>query len=368
VNIALVITNLRGGGAENAMLRLAAALARRGHRVALILLEHRIEHEVPGDIELHALTTPGMALGKGFLGRLLAASRLRRLYRRLGLGPECLTISTLPFSDQVVAAARLPNVWFRIANTLSAEVEALHSPRKRARRLARYRRLYDGRNLVAVSDGVAEDLRKKLNLRRARIVRIYNGFNFDVIREAAMRADPDVPREPFVLHVGRFMPQKRHDLLLDAWRRASLPHRLVLLTQPSPELDALIAAKDLEGRVSVAGFRPNPYPWLRAAELVVLSSDREGMPNVLVEALACGTRVVSTDCPSGPREVLRGDLERWLVPCRDPQALAEAIRAALAAPRPSADAIPEDFTEGCMAAAYEALGARAHAQPPGFGN
>jgi len=334
----------------------------------LILLEHRIEHEVPQEVELHALTTPGAAIGKGILGRLLAAFRLRRLYRRLGLGAGCLIISTLPFADQVVAAARLPNVWFRIANTLSAEVEALVSARKRARRLARYRRLYEGRNLIAVSDGVAEDLRGKMNLRQARIVRIYNGFNVDVIREAAVRADPDLPREPFVLHVGRFMPQKRHDLLFDAWRLASLPHRLVLLTQPSPELDALIAVKCLQGRVLVAGFRPNPYPWLRAADLLVLSSDREGMPNVLVEALACGTRVVSTDCPSGPREVLRGELERWLVPCRDPQALAEAIRAALAAPRPGADAIPEDFTEGCMAAAYEALGAKAHEQLPAFGN
>ncbi|HVK54263.1 MAG TPA: glycosyltransferase, partial [Burkholderiales bacterium] len=155
MNIALVITNLRGGGAEKAMLRLATALASRGHRVRLILLEHRVEHELPKDVELHALTAPGVTVGKGFLGKLHTAFRLQRLYRRLGLGPECLTISTLPFADQVVATARIPNVWFRIANTLSAEVESLKSPTKRARRLARYQRLYEGRNLIAVSEGVA---------------------------------------------------------------------------------------------------------------------------------------------------------------------------------------------------------------------
>jgi glycosyltransferase involved in cell wall biosynthesis len=171
-----------------------------------------------------------------------------------------------------------------------------------------------------------------------------------------------------VLHVGRFMPQKRHDLLLDAWRRTSLPHRLVLLTERSPELDALIADRGLEDRVFVAGFRANPYPWMRASDLLVLSSDREGMPNVLVEALVCGTRVVSTDCPSGPREVLRGDLGRWLVPCRDPQALAEAIKAALDAPPPGASAVPGDFTEAHMAAAYEALGTQYPARPGDFGN
>jgi glycosyltransferase involved in cell wall biosynthesis len=94
---------------------------------------------------------------------------------------------------------------------------------------------------------------------------------------------------------------------------------------------------------------------MRAAELLVLSSDREGMPNVLVEALACGTRVVSTDCPSGPREVLRGDLARWLVAVDDAPALAEKMRAALAAPRPGPDAVPAEFTEAHMTAAYERL-------------
>lgn len=339
------------------MLRLAIGLAGRGHRVRLILLEHRVEHEIPPGVEVHALTLAGAKLPGGWLGKMWAALRLRRLYQRLGLGAECLTVSTLPFADQVVAQARLPNVWFRIANTLSAEIDELarRSARKAARRMARYRRLYEGGNLVAVSDGVAEDLRNVLGLRRARIVRIYNGFDLQAIRLAAMRADSDIPREPFVLHVGRFMPQKRHDLLFDAWREASLPHRLVLLASPSAELDALIVSRGLQERVFVAGFRPNPYPWMRAAELLVLCSDREGMPNVLVEALACGTRVVSTDCPSGPREVLRGELARGLVPCGDPKALARAMHEALGAPRPGPHALPQDFAEACMVAAYEAL-------------
>jgi glycosyltransferase involved in cell wall biosynthesis len=357
MNVALVVTNLRGGGAEAAMLRLAAALAGRGHRVRLIVLEHLIEHEIPRELELHVVTPRGATLDKGVIGRLAAAVRLRRLYRRLGLGADCLTISTLPFADRIVAAARLPRVWFRIANTLSAEAEQLARarPRKATRRLARYRRLYEGCNLVAVSDGVAQDLRTAVGLRRARIVRIYNGFDIEAIRTAAMRADAELPRRPFVLHAGRFMPQKRHDLLFDAWRRVELPHLLVLLTRPSAALDALIARYGLNDRVQVAGFRSNPYPWMRAAELLVLCSDREGMPNVLVEALACGTRVVSTDCPSGPREILRGELARWLAPCGDARELARLMRAALEAPRPGAGAVPQEFSVAHMARAYEAL-------------
>jgi glycosyltransferase involved in cell wall biosynthesis len=355
MNFALVLTNLAGGGAERSMLRLAGALSRRGHRARLLLLENRVEHAVPPGVDVAALAARSR---KGVIGKWLGAARLRRL--RLDSG--WLTVSTLPFADEAALLAGMPNLWCRIANTLSAEIEELRaaSPRKAARRLARYRRLYEGRNLVAVSAGVADDLRLGIGLQRARIERIYGGFDLESIREAAALPEPDLPRERFVLHVGRFMPQKRHDLLFDAWRRAKLPHKLVLLTQPGRELQALIEAHQMGGQVLVAGFRSNPYPWMRAAELLVLSSEREGMPNVLVEALACGTRVVSTDCPSGPREVLRGELARWLVPSGDPEALAAAMRAALAAPRPGPAVVPQEFTEAGMALAYEALAARAH--------
>ena len=355
MNVALVLTNLAGGGAEAAMLRLASALGRRGHAVRVCLLENRIDHALPGGVELLKLTE-GRVSG-GWLGKWASARRLRAALVRLGRTD--LAVSTLPFADEVTARAGVPNAWFRIANTLSAEIEKLRAnhPSKAARRLARYRSVYDGRNLVAVSDGVAEDLRRTLRLERARIVRIYNGFDLAAIRRQSQVVAPGVPSEAFVLHVGRFMPQKRHDLLLDAWKLAALPHRLVLLTAPDERLEAMIAQRGLSGRVTVAGFQPNPYPWMRAAELVVLSSDREGMPNVLVEAIASGTRVVSTDCPSGPREVLRGELARGLVPPGDAAALAGAMRAALTTPwpRPSAADVPEAFTEAAMAGAYERL-------------
>jgi len=358
MNVALVVTNLAGGGAEAAMLRLAAALGRRGHSVHLILLENRVEYAVPTDVNIVAVNETSASTG--VIGKWLNARRLRALFRKLRLGDDCLTISTLPFADEVASRAGLPHLWFRIANTLSEEVRQLSArdAGKGERRRSRYRSLYEGRNLVAVSDGVAQDLRTGLGLERARIVRIYNGFDLQAIRQAAEVPAPALPREPFVLHVGRFMPQKRHDVLLDAYKLAALPHKLVLLAAPCPALQHMIAARQLQERVLLAGFQPNPYPWMRAAELLVLSSDREGMPNVLVEALACGTRVVSTDCPSGPREV-RGALARGLVPTGDSQALAKAMRAALLDgwARPGAVDVPQEFTAEAMAAGYEKLAA-----------
>jgi glycosyltransferase involved in cell wall biosynthesis len=331
-----VVSNLRGGGAEKAMVNLAEGLAERGHEVHFLVLEQQLDHRPPRGVQWHALTPARRRMSAGWLGKRWLAMRLRSWVRRTTSGkPFDLAVSTLPFADEVVRLAGVPGCWFRIANTLSLEVAQLarDRPRKAARRLARYRRLYDGQRLIAVSQGVARDLGDTLGLRRARIVTIYNPFDFETMRRLADAPDPELPTEPYVLHAGRFAPQKRHDLLLEAFAAANLPHRLVLLVPQTPGLAALhslIAARGLTGRVTVAGFRPNPYPWFARAAALVLCSDYEGMPNVLIEALACGTPVVSTDCPSGPREILTGPWQRYLVPCNDAAALARALREVIA--------------------------------------
>ncbi len=358
MKVAFVTTNLRGGGAEKAILKLAVALSRRGHEAHLFLIENIIDHPVDAALHVHSLSRSGKRASKGFFGRMQAAWKLGRVHRRLEHdAPFDATLSTLPFADQVVVLARLPRVWHRIANTLSAEIDALkqRNPGKAARRLARYRRLYEGRNLIAVSDGVAEDFRERLQLRRANIVRIYNPFDVDGIRHLALASEPAIPQEPYVLHVGRFAPQKRHDLLFQAFKTLPPSFKLVLLVNPSAALDEMLVAAGIKARTLVAGFRENPYPWMRQAALLVLCSDHEGLPNVLIESLICGTPVVSTDCPSGPREILEGTLRRFLVPCGDPAALAQAMRAALDTKPDLSEQIFAKFAMQNILPQYEAL-------------
>ncbi len=348
MNFAFVLTNLAGGGAEKAILKLAAALKGRGHGVKVVLLEDRIEHAVPAGVTIHAL---GARASHGWLGKRLLAWRLRW---QVGHAHD-LVVSTLPFADEVAALANLPRHWCRIANTLGSEIDklAIVSPAKAHRRLARYRQLYGSRPLIAVSDGVAADLRHGLGL-ASRIETIPNAFDFAAIRQAAAEPVADLPTESYVLHVGRFAPQKRHDLLLDAWARLPSDCQLVLLTEPDAKLQAMIEARGLTARVRIAGFRPNPYPWLAGADLLVLCSDHEGLPNVLIEALACGTPAVSTDCPSGPRQILAAFPE-CLVPCGDAVALAATIVRCLALPPDPVRADLSKYGLERVAEAYERL-------------
>ena len=332
MKFALFTTNLAGGGAEKALAKIGSGLAARGHEVDFIVCEDAGLYPPPAGCGFHALAARA---GHSWLGKRRLAWRLQRL---LASRPHDLLVSTLPFADEVAALARTPHHVFRIANTLSAEIARLPAA-KAQRRAARYRQLYGSRPLVAVSQGVADDMHSHFGIAAERIRVIANPFDFAAIR--AFSAEPCAarPPEPYILHVGRFAAQKRHDLLLAAFASLDLPHTLVLLTPPDAKLTALIAQHGLQRRVAIADFQANPYPWMAGADLLVLCSDHEGLPNVLIEALACGTRVVSTDCPSGPREILGGKLAQWLVPCNDADALATAMRAALAAPKPGPDAV-----------------------------
>ncbi len=102
--------------------------------------------------------------------------------------------------------------------------------------------------------------------------------------------------------------------MLDAFKLVRSDVKLLILAKYNTKLKDMIRERGLDDKVVILGFQQNPYKYIKNAKLLVLSSDREGLPTVVIESLILKTPVVSTDCPTGPREILIDDLSKWLVP------------------------------------------------------
>jgi glycosyltransferase involved in cell wall biosynthesis len=187
--------------------------------------------------------------------------------------------------------------------------------------------------VVAVSKGVAEDLLRLAHLPSKKVRVIYNPVvTSELYRKAAEPLNhpwfgPEEP--PVVLGMGRLTEQKDFPTLIHAFSyvRGELPARLMILGEGEDRsrLETLVRKFRLEGDVDLPGFVGNPFPYLKKASVFVLSSAWEGLPTVLIEALALGTPVVSTNCESGPAEILENGKWGKLVPVRNAEALARSI-------------------------------------------
>ena len=196
---------------------------------------------------------------------------------------------------------------------------------------------------VAVSDGVKESLERLVPALERRVTTAYNLIEVERIR-AASRAPTGAssggaapPAQPYIIAVGRLSYQKGFDLLIRAYaalRAQGFEHTLVILGDglEDENLQRLTEQLGVETHVVMPGFIDNPYPWVRGADVFVSSSRYEGFCRVIAEALAVGTPVVATDCPSGPAEVLQGGRYGVLVENEDPAALAEGIHTLLCDP------------------------------------
>ena len=394
-HIAILLKSLRGGGAERVMLTLAAEFARRGHRVELVLGRMRgpllkglpegvgvRELEVCSPARLiHALMRLPQSTWKDS-GRMLvqkAPKIVRTLPSLEGYlrerRPDIL-LSTLPKANIVAAwacrlAATGTALVLREANQFSV---ALNPDNKFDRLLPglarRWYREADG--IIAVSEGVRADLAAALAIPAREIVPVLNPVDVSRIQALCQQqpaeADAWPPAKPFVLAVGKLAPQKDFDTLLRAFAqiRKQHPVGLVILGEGQEEgrLRSLAAELGIARHVQLPGHVSNPYPYMRQASLFVLSSAWEGCPNVLLEALACGSPIVSTDCPSGPKEILANGKYGKLVPVRDETALASAMEAVLDGDgiRYSPAAALEDYSIERVADRYLDIFARALAE------
>jgi glycosyltransferase involved in cell wall biosynthesis len=331
------------GGVERMLVNLIRGFVDQGQAVELVLARAESPHltRLPESVRRVRLATRHTQLAAPALARYLRERRpVAMLAAKDRAGRTAVLARALAGTDTPIA--------LRLGTNLSTAMARRAAP-------SRWLRYYPIRllypyidNILAVSEGVADDTAQIARVPRANITVIRNPV---ITPELAVQAAEDCPhpwlndagpnpRVPVICAAGRLERQKDFPTLIRAFARV-LPHRdcrLLILGEGKarPGLLALIAELGLGDRVALAGFQANPYSFMARSALFVLSSAWEGSPNVLTEALALGTPVVATDCPSGPAEVLDGGRFGPLVPVGDVAALSAAMVATLERPLPAA--------------------------------
>ncbi len=353
--IALFLHSLNGGGAERVMLNLAWGMVNKGVNVDLVLTraEGAFVQQIPKGIRVFDLkASRAIASLPGLVGYLKKET------------PHAL-LSALDHNNVVaVMAKKIARVPVRLVVSVHGTLSksAAHAPSLRGKLMPLWVRLayHHADAVVAVSDGVAQDLVVSAGIKLDKLKVIYNPV---VTPDILIKAEEEVEHPwfrngepPIILGVGRLALEKDFCALIKAFAlvRKKYNARLVILGEGEerPRLEALARELSVSDEVFMPGFVQNPYKYMKRAGVFVLSSQWEGFGNVLVEAMAVGTPVVSTDCPSGPAEILEDG--RWgeIVPVGDVEALAEGIIRALHEPRGRAVVRAKEFSCEKIVAEY----------------
>lgn len=336
--ILFAINSLAGGGAERVVATLLAGSEpwRARYDIHLALLDDLPRaYDVPEWVEVHQLDArhkllPSLIQLRALAGRLAPHATLSFLTRANIANAWAMSGRGRPWliSERVNTSAHLGGAFAAKAMVRMVYPRAAH--------------------VIAVSEGVVDDLAVHFGVARARMSAIANPVDHGRIAQLAAEQPAFAPAGPYIAAAGRLAPNKNFPLMLRAYAAAAPRERLVILGE-GPErraLETLAVSLGIAGRVDMPGFVANPFAMLARAQAYASSSNAEGFPNGLVEAMACGVPVVATNCASGPSEILAGrprdaisggiDVDSGaLVPTDDVSAFSAALRRVLAEPRRS---------------------------------
>ncbi|WP_135825285.1 glycosyltransferase [Halorussus ruber] len=362
--VAIFHTHLEIGGVERVLVNLIDELTERGYEVDLLLVseEGAFRPEVPDDVRTMEIDR-GRAPGIGIFASVVPLARyLRRVE------PDAL-LTGKPNPNMVAILARhLASVSTRTvvsfhgmtSDQIANADELTHAAKTE---LSKYLYPRAGR-IVAVSEGVKTDAAEVLGIAEEDVSVVYNPVVTPELLEKGEQS-PDHPwfedDAPVVLAAGRLHPYKNYSLLIEAFDRLreEMDARLMILGegQTRPKLEARVEELGLDESVALPGSTDNPYPYMREASVLAVSSNSEALPSTLIEAMAFGCPVVSTNCSKGPREILNDGEFGPLVPTEDADALAAAMYSTLRDP-PDPGRLRDramDFTAENVVTDYEKL-------------
>ena len=326
--ITIFMPALGGGGAERIVLNLIEGLISEGIRVKLILATKYgiLRDSIPNDVEVVDL---------GYSKTIFSLFSLAKYIRQ---NQPNILLSHLHIANRIAIAANIisgkQTKVFVVSHSTISSVMAEYSLLNGFLSKLIYKILYPkAYKIIHVSNGSARDLEKLFKWKNGTVSVAYNPVIRDKLLPDNMIYSPhpwfDDKKRPVILGVGRLTRLKNFTLLLNAFAmlRDILDCRLIILGdgEQRKELENQIQQLNLKDYVSMPGFVRNPMDYMNHASVFVLSSSREALPTVLIEALASGCPVVSTDCPNGPREILENGKYGKLVPPDAPERLSQAI-------------------------------------------
>ena len=365
-SMVMALSDLRGGGAERVVVHLLNHWPSDQYRPVLLLAEKQGPYlkDLGPDVELLSCGFPLSAINTP-----RALFRLRSLLRHAQ--PAAIFSHSITTSRMLTRARALGMTSAPLISVLHNNVGKSHQGRQSLPDRVIRRELdwvySKASRIVAVSKGIADETREFFGIAQDKVETIYNPIDLPQITAAGERNPEDhfvdrfkQLRRPVILSVGRLSEQKNHALLLDAYAQQPRSLRGSLLILGEGELRGPLEAKartlGIHGEVFIPGFVSNPWWYMKQSDLYVMSSNWEGYPMVLLEALACGIPVVATDCEHGPSEIIQGEAFGTLVPVGNARALADAIAKRLAGgkPQPSADvrAFLSRYLPGLVAQRY----------------
>lgn len=331
MRILMIIDGLPGGGAEKTVLTLSSGLIEMGHQVSLFSLRKVCDYAIPAGIDYQVIQDtckkPWRKLTEIPRRAQLLDNAIEQAERS---GKFDVIFSHLHKTDRIVAHSRAldrDKVWFCVHGMFSFSYLRHRHGLSRWFKHYKIRHTCENRNVVAVSAAVLKDLSETLSIDLRRKAVIHNPFDIPEIQRLA-DAPFEMQGQDYIIHVGRFHEHKRHDRLLRAYAQSKIDASLVMMGNGSDtkiqQIKQLAKELGIEDKVIFRPFESNPYPWIKGARLLVLSSDCEGFGNVLVESIICQTPPVSTNCPGGPAEILTGTLARGLSEMND-ESLAKTL-------------------------------------------
>ena len=368
-HIAILVKAISGGGLEGVVRTLARGFVARGHRVDLVTAAASADAEnfIPDGVRLvrlkpstriaaHAALMRRAPVSRIPLLRMLGARKPHRFFRYYPAVVEYLSTNQPDTCLAAYTPVNLVALWAREASTwngrvvisernaLSAKIQTTKKPSAR-RWPALVRESYPlADDIVSVCRWVSDDLVIQSGLAPTAVSTIYNPVLRPELLAMADEAAPhpfiDDSKTPLILGIGRLSSVKDFSTLMRGFHRlrARRPARLAILGEGSKRQDLMDLAEELGvlSDLALPGWVDNPYPWMKRANVIALTSRHEGLPNVLCEALALGRAVVSTDCPGGVREILADGTYGSVIRVGDDEALAAALESALADP-PASD-------------------------------